>query len=153
MLFNVVDFVEMLWETRMFPEPEILQLDASWLRSENIKARIDHDGSILKSAQITPNLGCEYLWYSHPRIVPLIFNRVTHKARAPGFWRVRIGVIHKKPKEGGISAVGGTGSIYTFYGCWAGKGRQWMVPFENLISIGCLSNMFISSIQFIPIWF
>ena len=27
-----------------------------------------------------------------------------------------IGVIHKKPKEGGISAVGGTGSIYTFYG-------------------------------------
>jgi hypothetical protein len=28
-----------------------------------------------------------------------------------------------------------------------------MVPFENLISIDCLSNMFISSIQFIPIWF
>lgn len=27
-----------------------------------------------------------------------------------------IGVIHKKPKDGGISAVGGTGSIYTFYG-------------------------------------
>ncbi len=27
-----------------------------------------------------------------------------------------VGVIHKKPKEGGISAVGGTGSIYTFYG-------------------------------------
>ena len=27
-----------------------------------------------------------------------------------------IGVIHKKPAEGGISAVGGTGSIYTFYG-------------------------------------
>ncbi|CAK0868443.1 unnamed protein product [Prorocentrum cordatum] len=27
-----------------------------------------------------------------------------------------IGIIHKKPKEGGISAVGGTGSIYTFYG-------------------------------------
>ena len=27
-----------------------------------------------------------------------------------------IGVIHKKPKEGGISGVGGTGSIYTFYG-------------------------------------
>merc|ERR1719409_1118491 len=26
-----------------------------------------------------------------------------------------IGIIHKKPKEGGISAVGGTGSIYTFY--------------------------------------
>jgi len=25
------------------------------------------------------------------------------------------GIIHKKPKEGGISAVGGTGSIYTFY--------------------------------------
>merc|ERR1711871_526089 len=27
-----------------------------------------------------------------------------------------VGVIHKKPKDGGISAVGGTGSIYTFYG-------------------------------------
>jgi len=25
------------------------------------------------------------------------------------------GIIHKKPKEGGISAVGGTGSTYTFY--------------------------------------
>ena len=27
-----------------------------------------------------------------------------------------MGIIHKKPAEGGISAVGGTGSIYTFYG-------------------------------------
>jgi len=27
-----------------------------------------------------------------------------------------VGIIHKKPKEGGISAVGGTGSVYTFYG-------------------------------------
>jgi len=27
-----------------------------------------------------------------------------------------VGIIHKKPKDGGISAVGGTGSIYTFYG-------------------------------------
>ena len=27
-----------------------------------------------------------------------------------------VGIIHKKPAEGGISAVGGTGSIYTFYG-------------------------------------
>merc|ERR1719199_1078646 len=26
------------------------------------------------------------------------------------------GIIHKKPKAGGISAVGGTGSVYTFYG-------------------------------------
>merc|ERR1719281_1852250 len=26
-----------------------------------------------------------------------------------------VGIIHKKPAEGGISAVGGTGSIYTFY--------------------------------------
>ena len=24
-----------------------------------------------------------------------------------------VGIIHKKPKEGGISAVGGTGSVYT----------------------------------------
>merc|ERR1719346_529574 len=27
-----------------------------------------------------------------------------------------VGIIHKKPKEGGISAVGGTGSVYTYYG-------------------------------------
>merc|ERR1719305_1766741 len=27
-----------------------------------------------------------------------------------------VGIIHKKPAEGGISAVGGTGSIYTYYG-------------------------------------
>merc|ERR1719379_3294151 len=27
-----------------------------------------------------------------------------------------VGIIHKKPKEGGISAVGGTGSIYAYYG-------------------------------------
>jgi len=27
-----------------------------------------------------------------------------------------VGIIHKKPKEGGISAVAGTGSVYTFYG-------------------------------------
>jgi len=27
-----------------------------------------------------------------------------------------VGIIHKKPKDGGISAVGGTGSVYTFYG-------------------------------------
>merc|ERR1712139_411043 len=27
-----------------------------------------------------------------------------------------IGIIHKQPKEGGISAVSGTGSVYTFYG-------------------------------------
>merc|ERR1711998_735609 len=28
---------------------------------------------------------------------------------------VPVGIIHKKPKAGGISAVGGTGSVYTFY--------------------------------------
>merc|ERR1712093_95892 len=27
-----------------------------------------------------------------------------------------VGIIHKKPKEGGISAVGGTGSFHTYYG-------------------------------------
>ena len=27
-----------------------------------------------------------------------------------------VGIIHKKPAEGGISAVSGTGSVYTFYG-------------------------------------
>merc|ERR1712159_657288 len=27
-----------------------------------------------------------------------------------------VGITHKKPKEGGVSAVGGTGSIYTYYG-------------------------------------
>jgi len=28
---------------------------------------------------------------------------------------VPVGIIHKKPKDGGISAVGGTGSVYTFF--------------------------------------
>jgi 2,3-bisphosphoglycerate-dependent phosphoglycerate mutase len=44
-----------------------------------------------------------------PRIVEgeLRYNMVADKL---------VGIIHKKPKEGGISAVGGTGSIYTFYG-------------------------------------
>merc|ERR1712054_558427 len=32
-----------------------------------------------------------------------------------------VGIIHKKPKEGGISAVGGTGSVYTYYGPEEGK--------------------------------
>ena len=27
-----------------------------------------------------------------------------------------VGIIHKKPKAGGISAVGGTGSVYTYFG-------------------------------------
>merc|ERR1712146_55849 len=31
-------------------------------------------------------------------------------------WGWTFGIIHKKPAEGGISAVGGTGSIYTYYG-------------------------------------
>lgn len=34
------------------------------------------------------------------------------------------GIIHKKPKAGGISAVGGTGSIYTFYGPDAPEFKQ-----------------------------
>merc|ERR1711871_974020 len=44
-----------------------------------------------------------------PRIVEgeLRYNQVGGKL---------VGIIHKKPKEGGISAVSGTGSIYTFYG-------------------------------------
>merc|ERR1719282_474937 len=43
-----------------------------------------------------------------PRIVEgeLRFNMIGDKVT---------GIIHKKPKEGGISAVGGTGSVYTFY--------------------------------------
>merc|ERR1719227_36243 len=43
-----------------------------------------------------------------PRIVEgeLRFNMIGDKVT---------GIIHKKPKAGGISAVGGTGSIYTFY--------------------------------------
>lgn len=61
-----------------------------------------------------------------------------HKARAPGFWRVRIGVIHKKPKEGGISAVGGTGSIYTFYGRWAKDMAVVMAGLERTTMDGAL---------------
>merc|ERR1712060_937637 len=45
-----------------------------------------------------------------------------------------VGIIHKKPKEGGISAVGGTGSIYTYYGPKEKK-------FANLTSTYCSGDM------------
>jgi hypothetical protein len=43
-----------------------------------------------------------------------------------------VGIIHKKPKEGGISAVGGTGSIYTFYGP---KEKKFASLTKNFLSI------------------
>ncbi|CAE8614147.1 unnamed protein product, partial [Polarella glacialis] len=42
-----------------------------------------------------------------------------------------VGIIHKKPKEGGISAVGGTGSIYTYYGPEEPKFRNLTDNFLN----------------------
>jgi hypothetical protein len=43
-----------------------------------------------------------------------------------------VGIIHKKPKEGGISAVGGTGSIYTYYGP---KEKKFASLTKNFLSI------------------
>jgi len=43
-----------------------------------------------------------------------------------------VGIIHKKPKEGGISAVGGTGSVYTYYGP---KEKKFANLTKNFISI------------------
>jgi len=42
---------------------------------------------------------------------------------------VPVGIIHKKPKEGGISAVGGTGSIYTYYATDAPEFAELMQKF------------------------
>merc|ERR1719413_160967 len=42
-----------------------------------------------------------------------------------------VGIIHKKPKEGGISAVGGTGSVYTFYGP---KEKKFATLTENFLT-------------------
>ena len=53
------------------------------------------------------NAYMQVLWGSPSLITQLAHNLIGDSL---------IGVIHKKPKEGGISAVGGTGSIYTFYG-------------------------------------
>ena len=60
------------------------------------------EGGKAAGGQITDQRFC-------PRIVEgeLRYNMVGPKL---------VGVIHKKPAEGGISAVGGTGSIYTYYG-------------------------------------
>ena len=49
---------------------DFAQLDASWLSFENIKVRMDHDGWILKSAQITDHLGLES---GNQALIPLIF--------------------------------------------------------------------------------
>jgi len=43
-----------------------------------------------------------------------------------------VGIIHKKPKEGGISAVSGTGSVYTFYGP---KEKKFASLTKNFLSI------------------
>ena len=49
--------------------------------------------------------------------------------------RLRVGIIHKKPKEGGISAVGGTGSIYTFYGTLPFVNKKMPETLRDLMSL------------------
>merc|ERR1740127_9778 len=61
------------------------------------------------------------------------------------------GIIHKKPKEGGISAVSGTGSVYTFYGP---KEKKFASLTKNFLSIDMpkvMPNLGLES-EPIPLW-
>merc|ERR1712070_1020541 len=62
-----------------------------------------------------------------------------------------VGIIHKKPKEGGISAVGGTGSIYTYYGP---NEKKFASLTKNFISIDLKSVMPALGLEAepIPLW-
>ena len=61
------------------------------------------------------------------------------------------GIIHKKPKAGGISAVGGTGSIYTFYGPDAPEFKQLSEDFLKN-SIPTLMESLDLSGEPLPLW-
>ena len=50
-----------------------------------------------------------------------------------------VGIIHKKPKEGGISAVGGTGSVYTYYGPEEAKFSSLTNNFLNKDCAACIA--------------
>eukprot|EP00434_Breviolum_minutum_P029249 symbB.v1.2.025871.t1/scaffold2543.1/size76562/3 len=61
------------------------------------------------------------------------------------------GIIHKKPKAGGISAVGGTGSIYTFYAPDAPEFKQLSEDFLKN-SIPTLMESLDLSGEPLPLW-
>merc|ERR1719245_713668 len=61
------------------------------------------------------------------------------------------GIIHKKPKEGGISAVGGTGSIYTFYAPDAPEFKKTMDNFTNK-DLPCLMKNLDLKGEPLPLW-
>jgi hypothetical protein len=61
------------------------------------------------------------------------------------------GIIHKKPKAGGISAVGGTGSIYTFYAPDAPEFANLMSDFTDKDIPTLMSNLELPS-EPLPLW-
>merc|ERR1712084_198117 len=61
------------------------------------------------------------------------------------------GIIHKKPKEGGISAVGGTGSVYTFYPPEAPEFAKTMDSFTKKDLPCLMKNLGLKS-EPLPLW-
>merc|ERR1719394_1420976 len=61
------------------------------------------------------------------------------------------GIIHKKPKAGGISAVGGTGSIYTFYKPDAPEFANLMGDFVGKDLPSLMKNLDLES-EPLPLW-
>jgi len=61
------------------------------------------------------------------------------------------GIIHKKPAEGGISAVGGTGSIYTYYGPREKKFASLIKNYITLDLPKVMPNLGLES-EPIPLW-
>jgi len=61
------------------------------------------------------------------------------------------GIIHKKPKAGGISAVGGTGSIYTFYAPDAPEFANLMSDFTNKDLPTLMANLDLAG-EPLPLW-
>eukprot|EP00441_Pelagodinium_beii_P046445 CAMPEP_0197620118 /NCGR_PEP_ID=MMETSP1338-20131121/987_1 /TAXON_ID=43686 ORGANISM="Pelagodinium beii, Strain RCC1491" /NCGR_SAMPLE_ID=MMETSP1338 /ASSEMBLY_ACC=CAM_ASM_000754 /LENGTH=492 /DNA_ID=CAMNT_0043189209 /DNA_START=61 /DNA_END=1539 /DNA_ORIENTATION=+ len=61
------------------------------------------------------------------------------------------GIIHKKPKAGGISAVGGTGSIYTFYKPDAPEFKELLQKFLNKDIPTLMKNLGLKG-EPLPLW-
>jgi len=61
------------------------------------------------------------------------------------------GIIHKKPKAGGISAVGGTGSIYTYYAPDAPEFENLMADFSGKNLPTLMANLDLHN-EPLPLW-
>merc|ERR1712151_698018 len=61
------------------------------------------------------------------------------------------GIIHKKPKAGGISAVGGTGSVYTFYAPDAPEFAKLMADFTDKDIPSLMANLELPN-EPLPLW-